>query len=103
MATRQKCIDFSRTYFDGETYDPELDKARLGVQVRAVRALMLDGEWRTLAEIAGLVHAPEASVSARLRDLRKPRFGAMTVERRRRGEGQRGLWEYRVKAGARVS
>jgi hypothetical protein len=96
MASRQKCIDFTRSYLDGATYDPDLDQARLGDQVRAVRGLMLDGRWRTLAEIASLVHAPEASVSARLRDLRKPRFGAMTVERRRRGEGRRGLWEYRV-------
>lgn len=91
----QRCIDFSRAYFDGETIDPDLDNSRLGVQFAAVRALMLDGQWRTLADISALAHAPEASVSARLRDLRKPRFGAKTVERRRRGEG---LWEYRLVA-----
>jgi hypothetical protein len=79
--------------FDGETYDPELDKHRLAAQLQAVRAAMLDGNWRTLAWISGRVGAPEASVSARLRDLRKPRFGAYVVERRRL---ERGLHEYRV-------
>lgn len=93
--TIQKCIDFTRRYFDGETYEPDLDQARLGDQLCSVLGLMLDGQWRTLAGISALVHAPEASVSARLRDLRKPRFGAKTVERRRRGEG---LWEYRLVA-----
>lgn len=91
--TEQRCIDFTRTYFDGETYRPEADRDRLGKQLVSVQTLMRDRHWRTLAEIAALVHAPEASVSARLRDLRKPRFGAWNVERRRRTEG---TWEYRV-------
>jgi len=36
---------------------------------------------------------PEASVSARLRDLRKEKFGGHVVERR---AVKRGLFEYRV-------
>lgn len=81
--------------FNGSTIDPVLDEVRLSEQLRAVVAIMRDGQWRTLAEIAELVNAPEASVSARLRDLRKPRFGAWTVERMRVADGN-GLHQYRV-------
>ena len=88
-------------YFDGETYSPSLDKHRLGAQLQAVYGLMRDGAWRTLREISDALSTPErivpeASVSARCRDLRKDRFGAFTVARRRRGEGKRGLFEYRL-------
>jgi hypothetical protein len=81
--------------FGGETYEPERDHDRLARQLRAVRLLMLDHEWRTLGEIAAVVGAPEASVSARLRDLRKDKFGGYIVERR---YVYRGLFEYRVLA-----
>jgi hypothetical protein len=57
---------------------------------------MIDGQWRTLAEISAVIRCPEASVSARLRDLRKNKFGGYLVERRRRGAERRGLFEYRV-------
>lgn len=83
---------------DGVTYEPEFDERRLGAQMRRVRSAMADGEWRTLAELADVASAPEASVSARLRDLRKRRFGSHVVERRHRGEPVRGLYEYRVVA-----
>jgi hypothetical protein len=83
--------------FSGNTYDPEQDQSRLAVQLVAVREVMRDGRWRTLETISGLVGAPEASVSARLRDLRKARFGSWTVERRRIVAGA-GLHEYRVTA-----
>jgi hypothetical protein len=72
---------------DGKTYEPTLDYARLGKQMKAVYSLMRDGQWRTLRQIADLVEAPEASVSARLRDLRKRKFGAFTVERARAVSG----------------
>lgn len=80
--------------FDGETYEPRLDRARLTSQGRRLFHVMADGRWRTLAELAERVGAPEASVSARLRDLRKRRFGQHQVERRRRTGG--GLFEYRL-------
>lgn len=66
---------------DGETYDHERDGARLNRQAHAVYALMRDQRWRTLAEIAERLGEPEASVSARLRDLRKEKFGGFLVER----------------------
>jgi len=81
---------------DGATYDAELDRGRLNRQTRRVLELMLDGHWRTLAEIAASTGDPEASVSARLRDLRKEKFGAYTVKRRRRGDAARGTFEYRI-------
>ena len=83
-------------HFDGTTYDPALDKERLQTQLGKVYRLMQDGEWRTLAEIAAVAGGSEAGCSARLRDLRKDRMGSYQVERRRRGEGKRGLFEYRM-------
>lgn len=81
----------------GATFDATLDAARLGAQMARVRDLMADGRWRTLREIAQATGAPEASVSARLRDLRKERHGSHVVEaRRRKGAESKGLWEYRV-------
>lgn len=68
--------------FDGITYDHARDSARLGDQMAAVFDLMKDSQWRTLQQISIAVMAPESSVSARLRDLRKPRFGCHRVERR---------------------
>lgn len=44
--------------------------------------------------------AAVASISARLRDLRKPKFGGYVVERRRRTVG---TWEYRVSLPAEES
>lgn len=85
--------------FDGQTYDPALDRERLRLQLGRVFALMIDGEWRSLAEIETTTGAPQASISARLRDLRKPRFGSYLVERRRRenlNRGRCGTFEYRV-------
>lgn len=82
--------------FDGSTFNPEHDAQRLNAQYRATFALMEDGQWRTLSEIAEAVAAPQASVSARLRDMRKAKFGGHTVERRRRGEPCNGLFEYRL-------
>lgn len=80
--------------FRGSTFSAELDGLRLNKQLRAVAECMADGQWRTLAEIAAATGAPEASASARLRDLR--RLG-LTVDRRRRTKGQH---EYRVRSGA---
>lgn len=85
--------------FDGPTFDARQDGKRLGTLMDRVIVLMRDGQWRTLAAIRGECGGTEASVSARLRDLRKERFGSFIVERRR-VDGAPGLWEYRV-AGVR--
>jgi len=79
--------------FDGATYDAKLDRARLRGQLAAVFNLLATGGWWTLRDLAESVDGSEAGVSARLRDLRKAKFGGYLVERRR-VEG--GLWEYRL-------
>jgi hypothetical protein len=71
-----------------------LDQERLTQQLGRIFTVMRDGEWRSLNEIADVTAAPHASISAQLRHLRKPRFGAYVVEKRRRGDS--GTWEYRV-------
>lgn len=71
------------------------DAARLGGQARRVITLMVDGTWRTLGEIATATGDPEASISARLRDLRRADHGGYTVDSRLR-DGSGALHEYRV-------
>src|SRR5260370_26830568 len=44
--------------------------------------------WLTLEELAKLTHYPPASISAQLRDLRKPEFGGYTVKNRPRSVGK---------------
>jgi hypothetical protein len=65
--------------------------------------------WLTLHELARLTHYGEASISAQLRHLRKPQYGAFVVEKRRRevdevirGEEFGPVWEYRLRKGLRV-
>lgn len=82
----------------GKTFDKKVDAERLGSQQRRVEELMSDSEWRTLHDIAVALrklygsHFPEASISARLRDLRRAGY---TVERERKGANS-GLWRYRA-------
>jgi hypothetical protein len=84
------------TLFGGPAYDPALDKERLLTQLGRVYDVMSDGAYRTLAEIAAITRDHEASISAQLRHLRKPRFGSHRIEKQRRGEKAMGLWEYRM-------
>jgi hypothetical protein len=79
----------------GETYDHDRDHNRIAAQRGRVWELMSDGNWRTLEEIAHETGDPEASISARLRDFRKVKFGAHRIERSYVGNG---LWHYRVAA-----
>lgn len=82
-----------RPRFGGATFDPALDEVRLTGLLERVREAMANGAWWTLAALVEKCGGSEAGVSARLRDLRKIRFGAHTIERRRCGSG---LWEYRM-------
>jgi hypothetical protein len=87
--------------FDGITFSPIHDAARLTTLLEAVKALMSDGQWRTLAGIKEAIgRGSEASISARLRDFRKSAHGGLTVERRRVGDPAHGLFEYRVRESA---
>ena len=77
---------------DGVTFQADLDLDRLNAQMRRVYDVMSDHQWHSLAEISQRTGDPESSVSARLRDLRKDRFGGWLVNRRRLG----GFFEYQL-------
>jgi len=83
--------------FGGSTYVSSLDRERLGEQLCRVIDTMADGKWRSLREIAAITDDPEASISARLRDIRKL-YGSDAMESRRRPstDARRGVWEYAV-------
>ena len=83
----------------GATFNAARDGERLDNQHAEVWELMRDGEWRCLRDISLLTGHPEASISARLRDFRKDRYGAHVVDRR---HVQGGLWEYRVTPAVRL-
>lgn len=82
--------------FDGKTFDADRDTSRLKAQLDEVRYFMFRNPgWHTLDEIHSGTGHPQASISARLRDLRKTRFGGYVILKRLRG-GQRGLFEYHL-------
>lgn len=54
------------------------------------------GLWWTLRELSEVTGHPEASISARLRDFRKTKYGGHTVLRRRKYGIGMGTWEYRL-------
>lgn len=91
--------------FNGRTFEDKLDGPRLTKQLERVREYMLAifPTWKTLSEIKEALEQkynakfPEQSISARLRDLRKKKFGSYVVERKRReGKENKGSWEYLV-------
>jgi hypothetical protein len=65
--------------------------------------------WLTLVELARMTRYGEASISAQLRHLRKPQYGAYTLEKRRRevaevicGVECGPVWEYRLSRAVRA-
>jgi hypothetical protein len=83
--------------FGGATFDPERDYERLGAQLKRVLTVMQSGDWMTLREIARETGDPETSISSRIRDFRKEKFGAHTIEAE---YVRRGLWRYRLRKAA---
>ena len=82
-----------RPSFDGKTYEPKQDHRRLGAQFIKVFNVMEGGEWQTLSYLRAILGFSEASISARLRDFRKKKFGGHTVLRERIKGGQ---YQYRL-------
>lgn len=80
--------------FDGRTIDedPDAPKRLTGLMLR-VWECVKDGSWWTLPDLARAAQGSEPSVSARLRDFRKSRFGGFEVERELIGHG---VYRYRV-------
>lgn len=80
--------------FDGADYKHERDSERLTGQIKRVFDLMRDEKFRSLSEISFLTGDGEASISAQLRNLRKPRFGGHEINKRYLGDG---LYVYQLK------
>jgi hypothetical protein len=81
--------------FDGPDLDRDLDDPRLTSQLAVIYRLLKSGRWWKLHELAAVSGASEAGASARIRDLRKPKFGNHQIARRRISGG---LYEYRMVA-----
>src|SRR6187431_3341804 len=81
--------------FDGADIVPERDSPRLTTQLETIRQKMMNGQWWTVAELEYETGHPATSISAQIRNLRKPRMGGWTVERRHVGDG---LYEFRLDA-----
>lgn len=84
----------TQPHFDGPALIPS-DHPRLKRQLdRVIYAInsiysVQDGlAWWSLKDLSIMCQCSEASVSARLRDLRKPRFGGHLIERKRLDGGQ---------------
>lgn len=78
--------------FDGVTFDVA-DERRLETQLGRTYVKLRLGEWETLASLATYTGSSEAGVSARIRDLRKPKWGNHTIEADRTDTG---LWIYKM-------
>lgn len=87
--------DVSTTPFRDSGYVAEFDAARLTGQMSDIFALMRDGKFRTLTEVQEAIgRGAETGISASLRSFRKKQYGGHTVNKRRRGDPKRGLFEY---------
>lgn len=84
-----------------KTYDPARDSERLRTQVGRVYECLSDGQLWTLHQLYAQCHRlredngydSPAGISARIRDLRKPIFGAHNVKSINATDGQ---WRYRI-------
>jgi len=88
-----RAFEESQMRFNGADYNPERDDVRLTGQILRIWDVVHNGTWYTLKEIHSQTGDPEASISAQLRHLRKPRFGGHIVEREYINNG---LYKYRV-------
>ena len=95
-------ISQSDDLFDGSDIEPEMDNVRLTGQILRIWKLMKDGQYRTLPEIERATGDMTSSISAQLRNLKKPQFGSHGLEKRSRGDRQHGYWEYRIVANPQV-
>ena len=80
-------------HFEGDDYQHERDSERLTSQIEKIKDTMQDEQWRTLKQIASSTKAPEASVSAQLRNLRKEKHGGHKVNRKHISNG---LYRYQL-------
>jgi len=62
-------------------------------QLQQVKAIMLSKEWVTLYDMAKLIGASDAGISARVRDLKKPQYGRHIIVKRKKSAN---TYEYRL-------
>lgn len=91
----------SEKAFLGDGYIENLDKKRLTGQLKRVYDILATGGWWTLAELSWRAKAPESSVSACLRALRRKIYGAHVIVKRRRIPSG-GQFEYKIIGGCNV-
>lgn len=86
--------------FDGRSFSPEKDGARLASHLTRVRDFLVTHQPAvfTLQEIAEACGGTEASCSARVRDLRKSRWGSYDVVSQRDASVP-SLWRYGIRGG----
>lgn len=82
------------TPFGGSTVE-SVDTPRLTAQLQRVKDVMSGGDWWTPKELEAHTGYQWASISARIRDLRKSWAGGHTVERERVKAGG-GTFRYRL-------
>lgn len=90
----REVLSINHVSFDGATV-LGIDTPRLAGQLAKVYTLMSDGRFRTLAQIAVVAGCLETSASARLRDLRKTKFGGHQVISRQLANSP-GTHEYKL-------
>ena len=91
----QKELNFEKASFRGKTYEKKKDKNRLVKGLNLVFRALSQNKWMTVEEIqkeTGLLNP--MSVSAQIRNLRKPPFKLLIEQRWR--NGVRGLSEYKI-------
>lgn len=79
--------------FDGVTYQDK-DYTRLSGQLLRVFEVMKDGRWYGASQLCELANVSPLSITARIRDLRKDRFGKHAIETKRANDT--GLFLYRL-------
>jgi len=89
--------------FQGSDIEPENDNVRLTGQILDIYNFMKDGKWRTLKEIEEITGHLTSSISAQLRNLRKKQFGSHTILKRKRGDRESGLFEYKLELNPQIN
>lgn len=86
-----------RPRFPGPSFDPVVDEVRLTGLQSAIFELMRDCQWRTFSQIKAKINrGSENGIAAMLRNLRSKARGKHTVNKRRVGNPEHGLYEYQL-------
>src|SRR5687767_11196915 len=95
----QPSLFTSTPRFDSGVELTKADHVRLGKQLQRVLNVLSDGSWWSVPQLHTEIwrrygiHDPEPSLSANVRNLRKPKHGGYTVERKR----ERNTYFFRLK------